>query len=90
MHTFPFKPTVVYMNAAHLPAVTLDNLGTEKPHKVHVSSFSFAKTASLKMPPGRNLTMQLVDEIMTDGFISSGEPLQAKPRLHGVNHAVHM
>lgn len=82
LQVFPHKPTLDYVDAGTLPAVPLDNLAQEKPFKVHVSSFSFLKTASLKMPPGRSLTLQLVDEITTDGFISSGEPLQARVRLH--------
>jgi hypothetical protein len=44
--------------------------------QIHVSSFSFASGASMKLPPGESLTMQLVDEILTDGFVTAGDTLR--------------
>ena len=52
------------------------SLGDATPLQIHISCFIFSRKASLKLPPGEIHTMQLVSEILTDGFVSAGEPLR--------------
>ena len=46
-----------------------------QPIILHVSCLSFDRAASLKLPPGKNVAMALCEEMVTDGFVTSGEPL---------------
>jgi hypothetical protein len=42
---------------------------------MHISTFSFQTKASVKPPPGKNLALQLVDQYLNEGFVTSGDPL---------------
>ena len=41
-----------------------------------VADFSFHDLASKKAPPGEALTMELVDQYLTDGFRTIGDPIK--------------
>ena len=70
METFPEKDSAVYCYDSNLPATK-----HSEPIALHVSSFSYRTEAAVKPAPGRDLTLQLVDHYLADGFITSGEVL---------------
>lgn len=79
---YPLKDTVSYVTDLNIPTVEQSEMSTKLPLVYHLSSFSFEEGASTKMPPGELVTLQLADEISTDGFITSGDPLLlSKPHL---------
>ena len=43
---------------------------------VHVAALTFATEGSLKGAPEVHTVVRLVDEILTDGFVTSSEPLE--------------
>ena len=69
------RDTQKYVTSLNIPAISKDELGKHTPSVFHMASFSFHEDASTKMPPGEHLTLALVDEYLTDGFLSGGEPL---------------
>ena len=58
-----------------LPAAKHADLSTTLPLAAHVSTLAFEQAASVKPAPGRDLTLQLVDHYLADGFITSGQVL---------------
>ena len=42
---------------------------------VHVSACGFGEDVSMKPPPGRKLALELVDEYLLDGFLTTSEVL---------------
>jgi len=75
LREFPMRDTQKYVTSLNIPAISKDELGKHTPSVFHMASFSFHEDASTKMPPGEHLTLALVDEYLTDGFLSGGEPL---------------
>jgi hypothetical protein len=75
LREFPMQDTHKYVSSLDIPAISKDKLGQHTPSIYHMASFSFHEDASTKMPPGEHLTLALVAEYLTDGFLSSGEPL---------------
>ena len=75
LETFPEKDSAVYCYDSNLPATKHSELAQALPIALHVSSFSYHTEAAVKPAPGRDLTLQLVDHYLADGFITSGEVL---------------
>lgn len=42
---------------------------------MHLASFSFSASATVRGPPENDTVFLLMDEILVDGFITQGEPL---------------
>ena len=66
----------------HPPALDFMQLPTHHPEHqdsapgiVHLASLDFTQNCSLKGPPSLKVSLQLLEEIVTDGFVSAGEPI---------------
>jgi hypothetical protein len=66
----------------HPPALDFRHLPQQEPgHQesgpgiVHLASLDFTQNCSLKGPPSLKVSLQLLEEIVTDGFVSAGEPI---------------
>ncbi len=53
-----------------------DSRGSVAPLAVHVAALTFAAEGSLKGAPEVHTVVRLVDEILTDGFVTGSEPLE--------------
>ena len=73
--TFPEKDSLLYVHSSDIASVPEADLATEMPSCVHVGSLGHDALVSLKPPPGRDVFKKLADEILLDGFVTSGEPL---------------
>ena len=73
--TFPPLPTESYLVTADLPQTNEEEKSRVGAFLLHISAFSFLPTASLKLPPGSDVANKLAEEIMLDGFVTSGEPV---------------
>jgi hypothetical protein len=65
---FPMEAGISYQTHNDMPKCTEGNLSETTPLIVHISNFSFSEAASVKLPPGESLVMQLCAEYLTDGF----------------------
>ena len=72
---YPEMDDQYYHHSEKIPPVSAADLGTTPPVCLHVSALGFDKACSFKPPPGRALFMQLLEQYLTDGFVSQGEPL---------------
>ena len=63
----PMSEDVTYHLGGAMP---VDNFN------LHLAYFSFHNLASKKSPPGEALTMDLVDQYLTDGFRTIGDPIK--------------
>ena len=62
-----------------MPEENTYHMGGAMPNEnfnLHLSYFSFHDLASKKAPPGEALTMELVDQYLTDGFRTIGDPIK--------------
>lgn len=73
--TFPPLPTESYHFTADLPQTSEEEKSRVGAFLLHISAFSFLPAASLKLPPGSDVTNKLAEEIMLDGFVTFGEPV---------------
>lgn len=68
---YPMDTVVEYHTSMKLPEHTEDTIANFRPIIVHISSFAFSSKASVKLPPGESLVMQLCLEILQDGFCAT-------------------
>ena len=61
---------------ANIPTVTEDNMAATPPLCLHVSVLSFDPSASVKVPPGKALTLGILEDILNNGFVTAGDPLR--------------
>lgn len=73
---FPPKENIAYTMQTPLPDIAEEDIGKAMPMVLHLASFSFHQDASTKVPPGLAVASQLAQEIMMDGFITSGEVIR--------------
>jgi len=74
--TFPMKDDVYYHCCNTLAWVeNEDALGSSTPSVFHLISFAWQKGCSLKPSPGFVTCDLLLEQILCDGFVTSGEPL---------------
>lgn len=73
--SFPPLPTESYHFTVDLPQTTEEEKSRVGAFRLHVGAFSFLPAASLKLPLGGDVANKLAEEIMLDGFVTSGEPL---------------
>lgn len=66
----------------HLPALGWSQLPVHHqgrqdsaPAIVHLAFLDFTENCSLKGPPSLKVSLQLLEEMATDGFVSTGEPI---------------
>jgi hypothetical protein len=74
-NTFPEADDALYHHSGPLPNVSDDDLSHALPVCVHVAALGYHKNCSLKPPPGSSLFGQLTEQILMDGFLTSGDPL---------------
>eukprot|EP00959_Pyramimonas_sp_CCMP1952_P455239 9471258-Pyramimonas_sp.AAC.1 len=67
MKLLPMSQDTTYHLGGAMPVDTFN---------LHLSYFSFHDLASKKAPPGEALTMELVDQYLTDGFRTIGDPIK--------------
>ena len=73
---FPPSDSINYkFDAREFQAVPESELSSTPAIKVHLACFSFHPDASIKQAPGKDHTLRLADQILTEGFITSGDPL---------------
>jgi len=58
-----------------LPVSKPDLIGAEAPLRLHLACFSFSVLASQKGEPEDGVVKMLAEQILHDGFVSSGDPL---------------
>ena len=74
--TFPEREEVFYHTKADdLPWVNEKYLATSVPLAIPVYMLGWSKEVSLKPRPGGQVFEALIDQFLTDGFVTSGEPL---------------
>ena len=73
--TYPERDDLLYCHDARLPATSEEQLAESPPTLVHLTSCGFEEDCSLRPPTAQETAELLVDEIMADGFITSGQPL---------------
>jgi len=81
---FPERDDLFYQRAPQIAAVKEKDLGAVLPVVMHIAGLGFHGDCSLKPPPGTILSQQLAEQILTDGFCTSGEPLlvcQSRDRI---------
>ena len=72
---YPEQDDTSYHHSARLEPTSEKDWAQTPPTCVHLCSLGFAKDCSLKPIPGTELWMQLTEQFLADGFLSSGEPL---------------
>ena len=72
---FPESDQVFYSHDKELPSVPESEVGSELPHNVHVLALGFDSECSVKPPAGQNVVMKIMEQILLEGFVTSGEPL---------------
>ena len=65
LHITRFEKSDLLLHCAH-----------KVPSIIHLSSFSFDRRASTKMPPGESFCLALAAEIWKDGFVTGGDELK--------------
>ena len=73
--SFPERDDVCYHHSADIPWVAEQQLAQTPPVAIHIACFGWEDGCGMKPPPGKDLTLQLVEWYLKDGFISSGEVL---------------
>ena len=71
----PFADTVKYHTSQIVPEIAETDKSKADFQILHLSSFSFTNKGSLKTPPGKSITLQLADHYLSEGFITSGDPV---------------
>lgn len=71
----PLLDTEKYQLDMNVPEIIETQRSSSPCQLIHISGFSFSKSASMKPPPGKGLALQLVDQYLADGFVTSGDPL---------------
>jgi len=61
-----------------VPTVTEDNMGKATPLAMHLCVFTYHDAGSTKPPPHVRTSLQLLEEYLTDGFVTSTEPILIK------------
>ena len=86
LHEFPLRDDTLYHMSSVLELVDEKHIGDSTCMKLHVSSFSFHPKASLQGTPTASRTKELVDFIVTQGFVTEGDPIRVKqsPQVQGV------
>jgi hypothetical protein len=64
-----------YHRQTPMSPVMESDMGKNLPLKLHISMLSWDEKSSLKGPPEAKVAIALADQIMSDGFMTSGEPL---------------
>ena len=83
--TFPEREEVFYQTKADdMPWVTEKDLATSVPLAIPVYMLGWSKEVSLKPRPGGQVFEALIDQFLTDGFVTSGEPLASVHCLPGI------
>ncbi len=72
---FPLLDTHNYQLDMNVPEILESQRSSAPCQLIHISSFSFSKSASMKPPAGKGLALQLLDQYLADGFVTSGDPL---------------
>ena len=82
-HQFPPQDDLFYHWGSELPWVENEQaLGIAAPTVFGILAFAWAKGCSLKPSPGPKTFDALGDQILCDGFVTSGEPLLiCQPRI---------
>ncbi len=83
--TFPMVDDTTYTLTRTLPAVDEEELGNLAPLTVPVACLGWERWVSLKSPIGETVCMELTHEIVTDGFITMGDPLLVLQPEEGVS-----
>ena len=79
MALLPVDDTIFYHDSAIVPEVTQADMSTTHPLALHPAMLSFAAVSSIKGPPEANVVEKLTEQIVLDGFITSGDPLLINP-----------
>ncbi len=72
---FPLSEAVDYNTCASLPVVEASMLSSVLPRKLHITMLSFSDICSVKNDPESETAMLLLDEYLSDGFLTSGDAL---------------
>ena len=73
--TYPEQEDTVYAHGSLLPAVEEGERGKTLPTVVHVGALGYDRLCSVKPEPQAKVCKELVELILQDGFVTSGEPL---------------
>ena len=73
---FPEKEDVLYTHTPEIMKIPVREIATAVPTALHVSSLGFDTNCSVKPPPGKDIVIKLVDQILMDGFITSQDAIQ--------------
>ncbi|CAK9055719.1 unnamed protein product [Durusdinium trenchii] len=61
--------------SADLPVTNLSNMSQAQSFRVHPAMFSYAAESSIKGPAENDTVLLMLEEILTDGFMTANEPL---------------
>ena len=72
--TFPEAADQCYHHSALLPTVREADMAHTTPLCLHLSSFGYDGSCSLKSAPGSDVFLSLVERYLIEGFVTSSEP----------------
>ena len=64
-----------YHHNVVIPAVDAEQRAEATSICFHISAFGFTSPCTMKPPPFEDPALELLDEILKDGFVTSGDPL---------------
>lgn len=85
----PPDDSLAYHLEAKIPTVSEAEQGTVLPVVLHPCMFSFDEKAKVGGPPQNKATLQVLDEVLNDGFLSAGEPLNIAQKANLVDPELH-
>ena len=90
LEVFPMQDDVWYQKSSPVPIIRPGDESTTLALVLHLSCFSIEEKSSLHGHPDRSRAEKLLDEILTNGFKTSGDPLKIKESRHLFHAYVHL
>ena len=76
VNEFPPQEDVTYETSSVIPPVEKEAMSSTPARCVHVSALGFSSACSVKVLPGTSQRIDISEEILADGFLTSGDVLR--------------